>query len=192
MWILWKMRLWKCNFVKNYAVEMWILWKMRLWKCEFLDKLRNFAPVWANKYSWTVPVDLAKHKPNWIQTFVDRPIADSSNRRPCTGPTCLGHEVYSLIGHAKQRSGYFCNSLQSPFWLTGQLGTWVASYHPFENCIRPILWNCPCRYVMGIEMLWLLDLSCEVWSTEIYWVLDDVSFVAAKMIHKSSWCNPHL
>ena len=25
---------------------MWILWKMRFWKCEFLDKLRIFAQMW--------------------------------------------------------------------------------------------------------------------------------------------------
>ena len=41
MWILWKMRLWNCeffeiwdfenvNFVKNEDLEMWILWKMGL------------------------------------------------------------------------------------------------------------------------------------------------------------------
>ena len=46
MWILWKMRLWKCefcenwdfrivNFVKNETSEMWILWKMRFQKGEF-------------------------------------------------------------------------------------------------------------------------------------------------------------
>ena len=49
MWILTKMRFWKCefcqkwgfenvNFVKNEILKMWILWKMRLWKCEFCQK----------------------------------------------------------------------------------------------------------------------------------------------------------
>ena len=49
MWILWKMRLWKCefcekwdfenvNFVNNEIFKMWILWKMRLWNCEFCEK----------------------------------------------------------------------------------------------------------------------------------------------------------
>ena len=47
MWILWKMRLWKCefwekwdfqnlNFVKNEILKMWILWKLLCSKCEFL------------------------------------------------------------------------------------------------------------------------------------------------------------
>ena len=39
MWILWKMRLWKCEFVKIETLKMWILWKLRLWKCEFCEKL---------------------------------------------------------------------------------------------------------------------------------------------------------
>ena len=50
MWILWKMRFWKCefcekwdfenvNFVKNKTLKMWILCKMRFSKCEFLDFL---------------------------------------------------------------------------------------------------------------------------------------------------------
>ena len=30
-------------FEKNETLKMWILWKMRFWKCEFLDKLR-FVP----------------------------------------------------------------------------------------------------------------------------------------------------
>ena len=49
MWILWKMKLWKCefcekwefeivNFVKNEIFKMWILWKIRLWNCEFCEK----------------------------------------------------------------------------------------------------------------------------------------------------------
>jgi len=49
MWILWKMRLWKCEFcenwdfeivnlVKNDIVKLWIWWKMRFWKCEFSEK----------------------------------------------------------------------------------------------------------------------------------------------------------
>ena len=38
MWMLWKMRFWKCNFfLKNETLKMWILWKMRLWKCEFWE-----------------------------------------------------------------------------------------------------------------------------------------------------------
>ena len=49
LWILWKMRFWKCefcekcdfengNFVKNEILKLWILWKMRFWKCEFCEK----------------------------------------------------------------------------------------------------------------------------------------------------------
>ena len=56
MWILWKMRFWKCefcqkcefenvNFVKNENLKMWIFSKMRFWKCEFLDKMWIFAPA---------------------------------------------------------------------------------------------------------------------------------------------------
>ena len=33
------------NFVNNETLKLWILWKMRFWKCEFLDKLRIFALV---------------------------------------------------------------------------------------------------------------------------------------------------
>ena len=33
------------NFVKNGTLKLWILCKMRLWKCEFCEFL-NFAPVW--------------------------------------------------------------------------------------------------------------------------------------------------
>ena len=33
------------NFVQNEALKMWILWKLRLWKCEFLGELRIFAPM---------------------------------------------------------------------------------------------------------------------------------------------------
>ena len=51
LWKLWILK--KCdfeivNFVKNEIFKMWILWKVRLWKCEFLDKLRVFAPVCLN------------------------------------------------------------------------------------------------------------------------------------------------
>ena len=46
IWILWKMRLWNCEFcekwdfenvlfVNNETLKMWILWKMKLWICEF-------------------------------------------------------------------------------------------------------------------------------------------------------------
>ena len=49
LWILSKMRLWKCefcekcdfenvNFVKNATLKLWILWKMPFWKCEFCQK----------------------------------------------------------------------------------------------------------------------------------------------------------
>ena len=49
MWILWKMRFWKCefcekwdfgnvNFVENKVLKMWILWKMWFSKCEFREK----------------------------------------------------------------------------------------------------------------------------------------------------------
>ena len=49
MWILWKMRFWKCefcpkwgfenvNFVKNETFQLWIFLKMRFWKCEFCEK----------------------------------------------------------------------------------------------------------------------------------------------------------
>ena len=49
MWILWKVRLWKCefcekwdlenvNYVKNENLKLWILSKMRFWKCEFCEK----------------------------------------------------------------------------------------------------------------------------------------------------------
>ena len=48
MWILWKMRLWDCefcekwdieimNFEKNETLKMWILWNTRLQKCEFCE-----------------------------------------------------------------------------------------------------------------------------------------------------------
>ena len=61
MWILWKMRLWKCefcqkwdfenvNFVKNETLKLWILSKMRLCKCEFCQKWEfqnvNFWTNW--------------------------------------------------------------------------------------------------------------------------------------------------
>ena len=36
MWILWKMRPWKCEFCEKWDFQMWILWRIRLWKCEFL------------------------------------------------------------------------------------------------------------------------------------------------------------
>ena len=50
MWILWKMRLWNCEFCENEALKLWILWKkMRFWKCNFLDKLRILARVWNSK-----------------------------------------------------------------------------------------------------------------------------------------------
>ena len=56
VWILWKMRLWNCefcqkwdfeivNFVKNDILKLWNLSKMIVSKCEFLDKLQIFAPV---------------------------------------------------------------------------------------------------------------------------------------------------
>ena len=56
MWILWKMRFWKCefcekwdfdnvNFVKSEILKMWIWWKVTFSKCEFLDELRIFVPV---------------------------------------------------------------------------------------------------------------------------------------------------
>ena len=49
MWILWKMRLWKCelyekwdfenvNFMKNETLKLWILSKMRLSNCELCEK----------------------------------------------------------------------------------------------------------------------------------------------------------
>ena len=49
MWILWKLRLWKCelydkwdfenvSFVKNGTLQLWILGKIRFWKCEFCEK----------------------------------------------------------------------------------------------------------------------------------------------------------
>ena len=48
------------NFAKNETLKMWILWKMRLSKCEFCQKwdfqivnfwikLRTFAPVWVSE-----------------------------------------------------------------------------------------------------------------------------------------------
>ena len=44
MWILSKLRPKKMNFVKNETMQMWILWKMRLCKCEFCEKW-DFANV---------------------------------------------------------------------------------------------------------------------------------------------------
>ena len=38
------------NFVKNEVLKMWILSKMRCWKCDFSDKLRIFAPVFSAFY----------------------------------------------------------------------------------------------------------------------------------------------
>ena len=49
MWILWKKRLWNCefceqwdfqnvNFLKNVTLKMWILSILRFWKCEFCEK----------------------------------------------------------------------------------------------------------------------------------------------------------
>ena len=45
MWILWKLRFWKCDFCKKkkcdwkFAIlKMWILWKLWFWKCYFCEK----------------------------------------------------------------------------------------------------------------------------------------------------------
>ena len=38
------------NFVINEVLKMWILSKMRFWKCDFSDKLRIFAPVFSAFY----------------------------------------------------------------------------------------------------------------------------------------------
>ena len=38
------------NFVKNETLKIWILSKMRIWKCEFLDKMWIFAPVWSDYF----------------------------------------------------------------------------------------------------------------------------------------------
>ena len=41
LWILWKMRLWKCEFYEKWDfrnVIFFFFWKMRLWKCEFCEK----------------------------------------------------------------------------------------------------------------------------------------------------------
>ena len=54
MCILWKIRLWKCefcekwdfenvNFAKNEILKLWISWKVRFSKCEFSDK-SDFCP----------------------------------------------------------------------------------------------------------------------------------------------------
>ena len=62
MWILWKMRRWKCEFcekwdfenvicVKNDILKMWILWKIRFWKCEFRTNGR-FLPQCAMSGKW--------------------------------------------------------------------------------------------------------------------------------------------
>ena len=93
MWILWKMRLWKCKFSENWDFEnvnneilkLWILWNMRLWKCEFCqkwdfqyanfcDKLRIFALVWCSLkaidsiFNW-LNFELLYH----CQSFVNSP-----------------------------------------------------------------------------------------------------------------------
>ena len=45
MWILWKIRLWKCGSYKNEASTMWILWKMNLWKCDLFCQKWDFQNV---------------------------------------------------------------------------------------------------------------------------------------------------
>ena len=66
MWILVKLRFWKCEFVKNENLKTWILWKIRFWRREFLDKLRVsvldlvwylFVLIWPEKSlscSWAI------------------------------------------------------------------------------------------------------------------------------------------
>ena len=38
MWIMWKMRFWKCEFCEKWDLKIWIMWKMRFWKCDFCEK----------------------------------------------------------------------------------------------------------------------------------------------------------
>ena len=66
MWILWKMRFWKCEFCENVNFgKMWILGKVRFSKCEFLEKLWIFAPVCALQdqlvISFTRSYDFARY-----------------------------------------------------------------------------------------------------------------------------------
>ena len=49
------------NLVKKVILKMWILWKVRFWKCDFLDKLRIFAPVCSLKNVYIVgPISLPR------------------------------------------------------------------------------------------------------------------------------------
>ena len=46
------------NFVKSEISKMWILWKVRLSKCEFLDKLRIFALVCSDAIDSTLEIGI--------------------------------------------------------------------------------------------------------------------------------------
>ena len=65
MWILWKMRVWNCefwrkcdfeivNFEENETLKMWILWKMIFWNCEFCEKIRFWKCVFCEKWDFEV------------------------------------------------------------------------------------------------------------------------------------------
>ena len=38
------------NFVKNETLKLWILWKIRLWKCEFCEKSVSENVKFAKKW----------------------------------------------------------------------------------------------------------------------------------------------
>ena len=38
MWVLWKIRIWKCEFCEKWEFENMNFGKMTLWKCEFCEK----------------------------------------------------------------------------------------------------------------------------------------------------------
>ena len=81
MWILWKIRLWKCdfenvNFMKIETLKMWILGKMIFSKCEFLDELRSFVPV-CIPTQWEFVIFGAKIHTFFVKIDKDMPISQS-------------------------------------------------------------------------------------------------------------------
>ena len=73
---------------------MWILWKMRFWKCDFSDKLRIFVPVCECKQIFTVFFLVSR---GWKETVPRRtaPIWNETS-------AAIGR-IPSFFGHCHQR-----------------------------------------------------------------------------------------
>ena len=148
MWILWKMRLWKCefcekwdfenmNFVKNETLKMWILWKMRLWKlwilskmrfskCEFLEKLLIFASVC---FKQKRPNSLASWQPHFTNYSLSGALVQKFNF--CT---YYGFLVRKAIREAKgswdftEQGGTFATNItQGKGWILSCIDCCSAS-----------------------------------------------------------------